>query len=522
MTLTEHPLNHQEPEVPNAGSGYYRPKQWGLYGFGFVGSGVAVIAIAVAAGALLLVGGSTGRWIAVASVVIGGLILLWAAFPDRHGLSTMARSARRRGYRRAHASGTTKYTPGGLTDMGTHRLPGALADSHLSTWTTADGEEFAVLVYPRTSTYAVSVTTQPDGASLLDEAEKLQKVRAYGDWLAYLSTMPDFLEGIVTIETSPHSGPLMRKTVTGAQSDRAQPLSRAVIGELLDQYPLGTQGVSVTVTAAFHAPAPEIGMDGKPIPRSERESEEVRVGRLLVDRVPRLFEKLPHCGAGSVRLIGTEELIERVRVAYNPQARKAYEDARAKGQPRPVTLWSSVGPSAAEEHWNWYQIGGDGAAITWEFTGFTAPFIQADALLPLLQGDATSTTRISIIFRPLPPEKSTRAVERNYNSATGRLDDARKPTAKMIRDVTHANQARFSEAQGHALTDFTVLVTKTVDDKAMLPRVRASIQQLGPSARLQLRPCDGQQAVMFAQGIGPLGLVANRHLRMPQGLMNGN
>jgi hypothetical protein len=404
--------------------------------------------------------------------------------------------------------------------MGSHRLPGAMASSTLSTWTTTTGEEFAVLAYPQTHMYVVTASAQPDGASLLDQSAVNTQVEKYGDWLGTLAQEPDFVQGIITIETAPDSGPLMRSTIEAGRSDRAHPLAKRIMGAILDQYPQGSQGVEVTVSATFRAPPVELGLDGKPIPKSERPDEAEQVGKLIAIRAPHLFADLPECGAGDVRLLAADDLIERIRVAYNPADRKAYSDARAAGKPRPVTLWSNAGPSGSQEHWSWYQHGG-GASVTWEFTGFTSSVVRADGLLPLLETGADSSTRISIIYQPIDPGKGGRIVENNYNAADGRLRDARKPTAKQYEDKRNAHKARTSTARGHALIDFAILVTKTVTDETSLPAVRTAVNRLGPNARLNLRPCDGMQAVAFAQGLGPLGLVTDRHLLLPRALMNG-
>lgn len=516
MTLLDQPEQTREP-TRKGGSGFYKPKGWGIFGLGPVGSvivaiaGFAVIATVLTPYTLTL---------SVVIIVATALFLVWASWPDRHGRTSMQRWNASRSYRAAKRAGTNLYLPGSLTDMGTHRLPGALAPSSLSSWTTADGEEFAVLMHPKTHLYVVTATCQPDGASLLDEAAIGKQVDNYGHLLASLAQEPDFVQGIVTVEVAPNSGPLMRKTIAAQESPRAHSLSKAIMADIVDQYPQGSQGVEVSFTATFRAPAPEIGLDGKKVPRADRPEEAQQVGELLAIRAPHLFGDLPECGAGAVRLMGPDELIERVRVAYNPADRAAYDAARATGQSRPVTLWTNAGPSGSQAHWNYYRHGG-GASITWEFTGFTTPVIQADGLLPLLETGVNSSTRISIIYQPIDPARSSSIVENNYNAAEGRVRDARKPTARQHKLMKDASKARDSEADGHALLDFAVLVTSTVQDEKDLPKLRALITRLGPSARLNLRPCDGQQEVMFAQGLGPLGMIADRHLRLPRGLMNG-
>ena len=520
MTLLENePPQAAAPpaSAPRGGTGFYKPKGWGFFNLGPVGS-----AILAAAGFLVILTVLTPYTLllSVIIIVLTAAGLAAASIPDKHGKTLVQRRNARRAFRKAKRRGTNLYTPGGLTDMGTHRLPGVLAATTLSEWRTDDDHPFAVVNFPTSHYYAITAGAQPDGASLLDPTEVNQQVANYGDWLASLAQEPEFVQGIVTIETAPTSGPLMQRTIRGQESERAHDLSKLVMSQVLEQYPQGSQGVDVTVTATFKAPPPEIGMDGKKIPRSERVDEAQMVGDLLRIRAPHLFADLPECGAGAIELMGADDLIERVRVAYNPGERVAYDEARARGQQRPITLWSSAGPAGAQEHWNWYQHGG-GASITWEFTGFTSKLIQPDGLLPLLETGARSSTRISIIYQPIDPNRASAIVERNHNAAAGRVRDATKPTAQQVKVVRDADRARHSEADGHALLDFTILVTKTVLDPDELPRARAAIERLGPNARLKLRSMDGLQAPAFAQGLGVLGLVTDRHLQLPRGLMNG-
>ena len=161
--------------------------------------------------------------------------------------------------------------------------------------------------------------------------------------------------------------------------------------------------------------------------------------------------------------------------------------------------------------------------MTWEFTGFTTSRVQANALLPLLEsGTLGCVTRISIIYQPVDPGRASHIVESNFNAAQSRLLDARKPTARQRKAVRDADRARRSEADGHALMDFAILVTTTVENpEQALAKARAAVGRLGSNARLNLRSANGLQASAFAQGIGVLGLITDKHLKLPRALMNG-
>jgi hypothetical protein len=143
------------------------------------------------------------------------------------------------------------------------------------------------------------------------------------------------------------------------------------------------------------------------------------------------------------------------------------------------------------------------------------------ALLPLLEAnDGVAIKRVTIIVRPVPPERSAQIVERNHNDAEARLGDATLPTARQRRAVRDADKARQSEADGYAVADVALLVTATVPYD-QLARAHAAVSRLAPSARLHMRQMYGQQDVGFAASIGVLGLVPESYLTVSPALING-
>lgn len=513
MSLTENVPPVEAPQT--GGKGFYKPKRIGFWHLGPVGSIVCVLA---AFGCIAAIAGGQPLYVPVAIIGATLLTLAYVSAPDTHGKSALQRHVPWLAWRQADKQGLTSYVP-----MGEHKLPGVLASSELYEFNTTSGEPFAVVRYPSSHLYAVTVGCQPDGASMLDPSDIAGQVLRHGEWLGSLALEPDLVQCIITIETTADGGPALQASIRSKEAEDAHPLSKVLMTKALEKYPQGSQGVLVSATATFRAPAAEIDLDGKRVKTRNQVDEVEQVGTLLGTRMPHLWADLPECGAGNAVPYTADDLIERVRVAFNPGDRTIYAAARAAGKPRPLSLWTSAGPSGHYDRWNWYEHG-DGGSITWEFTGFTGPLIQADSLLPLLEtgGKDDTSTRISIIYRPLPAGKAGRAVESNYNAAKGRRADANRPKASHTISVDDADRARYAAAAGHAVFDFSIVVTTTAENaRVLLPKAKAAVAGLAPNARLRLRPCNGIQAAMFAQGLGPLGLVMSKHLRLPAALTNG-
>lgn len=512
----------QEPPAPAPKAaarygGFYKPKAWGVFGLGPIGSGLAAV---TAVAAVLVMMSPLGLWGSVTILVVVGSLLYLASHPDRHGKNWFQRAGVRRGHKGRARAGSNLYLPGTLTKLGAHKLPGVLASSTLTQYQDSDGQPFAVLRYPSRGHHVVSFRAHPDGAVALDSEVVTRQVNAWADWIAALAHEEALVQGIVTIETSPNGGPLMRRAITARESDRAHSLSKEWMNDVLDQYPRGSQGVEATITLTVRTPPPDVALDGSKIPRRDQLDTDEMVGQRLAARVPHVMQELAATGAGAVELMTPDDVIETVRCAYDPAARGVYDGARATGAQPPVSLWSTVGPSGAVAEWGYYRHG-DRVSVTWEFTSFTTSAMTVQSLLPLLEAnDDVEIKRVTIIYRPLPADRSSQIVESNHQAAEARLGDAKKPTARQKRAVRDADQARSSEAEGYAVCDVAVLVTATVtDDK--LAKAHAAVSRLGPTARLHLRPMNGLQDVGFAAAIGVLGLDIESYLALPPALMNG-
>jgi hypothetical protein len=296
--------------------------------------------------------------------------------------------------------------------------------------------------------------------------------------------------------------------INSNQKDDAPDLSKALFAHMLKTYPEGGSTSRATIGLTFTAPT---GGDKQ----SRKDGGVAIMQQRLAARLPQLLTRLPATGAGPVSLMTADDVIETVRCAYNPGDRAWYQRLRASGQDRPVMQWNGAGPTAAKEEWDHYRHS-DGVSVTWEKTGFTSSKVKARSMAPLLEEHPMiPVLRVTWLYQPVSPALAGTIAERDHNNAEHRRLSAKKPSARVLRDVASANAVREAEANGAALINFATVVSATVNSAADLPAAQAALDDMGPQARLFLRRVDGSQAASFAQGIAVLGLVTSAHLTIP-------
>lgn len=506
-------MSTAEDELPTYG-GFHRPKGFGVGPFGPIGTFLLIILAVVT---MLLVP-LAGVGVAIPFGLLGLFILLSLVWRDRWQQSPLDKLGVRLGFRRAKREGATQYRPGNLSHIGAHRLPGVLADSELHEWEDNTGAVFTILEYPRTKLYVVNIAADPDGAGMIDPEDLTTQVERYGDWMAALAhESVDLVQSAVTLESSQDSGAGLKLEMDANASPNASWLSKKWAKDIKSKYPQGTSVIRAYITLTFRAPKPQLDLEGNKI---KGQSSLEAIGRLIADRMPHLLEELPETGAGEVEPMTSEALIETVRCAYNPEDRDIYDECAARGEKPPLTLWDNVGPTASDAPWGHYQHSG-GVSITWETTGFVSRRVIAKVLMPILDPTPGVTKRVTFLYKIIDPAESGQIAERDHQAAEGRIISAKKPTARQRRTAHEADVVRSNEASGAALMNFAILVTATVRDLANINEARATVDHQGPTARLMLRLMHGTQDSAFAQGLGVLGLVTEKHLNVPTYLTNG-
>lgn len=478
-----------------------KPQTAGLMGLGSAGTALLLLGLIVVVIVVMTAGLLEGLYVAA----VLGAILLSLVVKDKHGKNAFARISGRVGWWATRSRGSHLYRSGplGRALWGTNQLPGLAASTRLSEHTDSYGRPFALLYTPATSNYSVVFSTEPDGASLVDQEQVDAWVSDWGHWLANLGEEPGVEAASVTIETSPDSGSRLRREVRTNADENAPEFAQAVLREVVASYPSGSSTVKAYVTVTFAAAARSGG----------KKRTDADMGRELASRLPSLTLGLQSTGAGAARPLDAQGLCEVVRIAYDPQVATLIDEAKAAGEV-PEMSWADVGPSAHEAGWESYRH--DSArSFTWSMTGAPRGNIQSGLLARLLAPHRdVARKRVTLLYRPIDPARAAALVETDLRAAEFRMTSSDKPAARDTLAVRAAAATASEEASGAGLVNFGMLVTASVTNPDKERDARATIENLASTARLRLRPVYGSQDSAFAAAL-PLGLILNKHLHVP-------
>jgi hypothetical protein len=485
--------------APRTYGNWRRPTTPGLIGLGTAGTLILMGGLVVVVLVVMLTELLTGLVVAAGLAVL----LLAIGVRDKHGLNALDKGATRWSWWRQRSAGEHLYRSGplGQVPWGTCQLPGLAASSKLTEHSDSYGRRFALIRIPATSTFTLVIGTEPDGAALVDEEQVDSWVADWGLWLANLGDEPGIVAASVTIETAPDTGTRLRREVGTNLDPDAPEFAKALLAETVAEYPHGSSTVRAYVALTFNATH-----NGK-----RRQAGEF--ARELGARLPGLTGELQATGAGPAHPVDARELCELVRVAYDPAAATAIDEAHAEGEVTHLT-WSDVGPSAAEAAWDDYRHD-SGVSVTWAMTGAPRGNVQASILSRLLAPHRdVARKRVTLLYRPIDAASAAAIVEADLRAAQFRQSSSDRPTARDVLATRAAALTAQEEAAGAGLVNFGMLVTATVLDDARAADARAAVENLAATARLRLRPAFGSQDTAFAAAL-PLGLVLPRHLDLP-------
>jgi hypothetical protein len=284
----------------------------------------------------------------------------------------------------------------------------------------------------------------------------------------------------------------------------APELARRVLEEIVATYPTGSATikawVALTVTGAYRG----------------RRASSADIARDLATRLPGITQRLRGTGAGAARPLSAQEVCEIVRGAYDPQAARTIEEARAVGEV-PKLRWVDSGPAAAEARWDSYAH--DGAvSVSWAMTSAPRGEVHSDVLWQLLAPHRdVARKRVTLLYRVLDAGTAARVVEADKRNADFRVNSATRPSERSVKEQRSALATAQEEARGAGLVDFGVLITATVEDRGGegdLAQAAATVEALAATARLGIRRVYGSQDSAFLACL-PLGFVLPRHLKVP-------
>lgn len=482
------------------------PRRSGLFGLG-MGQSIALIPVILLMIALM----ATGRPLAaVALVLVTALLLVLSKVTVRHGRSLFGRVMLRIGQRIKERSNKDLYVAGPTgkgTPDGATRLPGLMARSELSEHRDAYGQPFALLRLSGNGvhSYTVVIEAHPEGESLVDQEEVERRVALWGAWLAQRG-MDDGIQGAsVTIESAPDSGVRLHRLLTDSRTEDAPEFAREVTDRIAATYEGGAPQLVARLTVTFNGKR----LDGRTGDRGVEEMAED-----IGNRLPGIVSGLAGTGAGSVKACTAQQIIDATRVAFDPTVATTVEEMQASGGTG--LDWEDAGPSFAQDAFDHYR---HDRAVSKSWTMYKGPEgnFTSNALRRLLEPTpGVLRKRVTMLFRPIPAERTTAIVQQEQNDAAFAGSQTRRNARAQLR-MAAAEKTAQDEARGAGLTRFGLVITFTVSDAEQLPRWDRQVPNMLSQARLRVRPALANQAVTFQAGL-PLGLVLSEHMLIPESI----
>jgi hypothetical protein len=488
--------------APRTDGNWRRVQSVGIGGLGLAGTVVLFAGLV-----LIVVGFMLSLYISIAAALLTVALLGPMMVKDRHHRNLFQNTTARVAWATGRSAGHHLYRSGPLSRVpkGRCALPGVMASMTATEAKDAYGRRFALLCHKWVSHVSVVLTTSPDGAALVDQAQVDNWVAHWGAWLANLANEPGLVGASVIIDAAPDPGTRLRQEVTSHRSGTATALSRQVMAQVIEQYPTGSAAITCRVALTW-------SMASRAQPGKKRTIEEMALD--IGHRLPSLTASLATTGAGPARPLAVSEVAAAVRVAFEPGLLPAIEDVGAGAA---GIEWQDAGPTATQESWDRYRH--DGAvSVSWMMSEPPRGHVFSGVLNGLLAPHPDiARKRVALLYRPYDTAAAVKVVESDRRDAIFAASGRKVARARDALSVQAAERSAEEEAIGAGVVRFGMVVTATVLDPAQLPMAVSVVDTLATTSRLRLRRAYGCQAATFAAGL-PLGRVSAAHLRVPQTL----
>lgn len=445
------------------------------------------------------------KWGLLASGILVALVIPLVV-PKRDGRGLYERWFGRITDRVGNATGSRDHVngPAGNAPDGSFRLPGLAADSSLSTQVDVYGHQYALVSYPRVQHHVVVFECYPTGNALVDQGTINRAVDHWGAWLAHLGTELRIVAASVTVETATDTGLRLQRAVTSRLSQIAPPFARAVVGSILGTFNAAAPAINTKIA---------VTLSGKARNRDDESLDQEGIVGELATIVPTLRDGLRMTGAGStVRSCTESDLVDYVRVAYDPASGPDVEQLRNMGQGTGLR-WDEAGPAVARTARDHYMH--DGVVSTsWTMARGPREVIYDTALSNLLRPEArVLRKRVTVLYRPEMAEHTGTIVDQMENNANF-ASSLQRSRARNKMAQSRANQMAAEEARGAGLVRQGIVITCTVPDVDALRVARQVVRSLASSTKMKIRPAVGSQDTAFVASL-PIGVSLPHHSPIP-------
>ncbi|QSB07184.1 SCO6880 family protein [Natronoglycomyces albus] len=463
-------------------------KKAGLFGLGPVTSGIGFAVVAAALLAMMF-----SRLAALILLLLGVAVLAPLAIRIRGRTGAHAVAARlawwRQKRRRRHI-----YIAGIASRVvGTYRLPGTLATSHIITAEDGRGSDVGIVAIPSTRDYSITFAAHSEGTDLVDTDVIDSRVSRMAAWLSSLTRQFWLVQAQVTIETAPDPGTKLRSEIFSTLKPEAPSLAQEVMEQIADTYSAGAAQVKFFVTLTFRPP---LG----------RRWNDDAVATELMARLPHMQAALVGTGAVGIQPMSAAEIMYQLRSSLDPVSEVQ--------PPQKGWAWDDIGPVSAIEHWDSYQH--DRAwSRSWGMVEAPRGNVFATTFARLADPDPDLLRkRVSLVYHPYSPGQAARLVEADKRDAQFNINKKARPSSRDLRDLAAAEQSAAEEAAGAGITSFSILATATTATQAELEDATTTMAARSGEARVDLRVMTGSQATSFYATL-PVGIVLPDHATVP-------
>lgn len=491
---------------PRMYGNFRKPRSVGMGPLGMISSVLVILVIL----ACILLNFFVGWKSAVITALITAFFLGLISFKDRHDVSYLQKINTKFMHTKAKTKGETLYHSGPLTRYGTFKLPGLLASTSLTEHVDSAARPFALIQYPHSNQWAVTIKCSPDGSSLQDQFHVDTAVANWGKYLEFLAHEPNLMQCQVTIQSSPTTGPAVQREVTSHVAPTASKLSKEFGAQVIKKYQdVGTPQIDAWLTLTFS------GQHKK----GKRNAE--AMAAVLAARLPILTQKLANTGAGACSPVNAQTLVHIVAAAYSPEHIKTLSDADSSGIPREnlVMKWDAAGPAFSDDSYEYYRHD-SGVSVVWAKTGILGEVTET-SMVPLLDPDPKiDVKRVVFLYHTLSPDVSAKTAAADKRNAKFKVGKTPNPSARAEVEHASATAVAKDEAKGAALVNFAIVTAATVFNFARLSDAESAVDAASPAARIQNRRMRGAQAASFAQSV-PVGLILSDQVFVPTAIREG-
>jgi hypothetical protein len=487
-------------KTPTYGN-WRRPRKAGLGSLGLVGT------VGMFGGLVLVLLASL---ISLDSAVVVGIPLAVTLAPlairTQDGRNVYNMAAVRIGWLRRKSERQHLYVSGPLSARpgGRFRPPGLLSRATMLEGRDPYDRPFGVLYHRNRNLYTLVISCEPDGGSLVDPDQVDTWVALWGEWLAQLAHEPGLRGASLVVETAPDPGTRLATEVLGRISPDAPLAARAVMEEVVHNYPESSSEMNTYLTLTYAAPGGH-----------RRDKDEMLTDLAL--RLQGVLNGLVAAGGGWAEPLSAERIAEVVRIAYDPAVAAEVLDVRAEYGHTGLE-WADAGPAAAVETVTYYQHD-SGVSRSWLLTLAPRGTVRSGVLRSLLDPAlGIRRKRVALVYRPIDPATSARIVESDRRSAQFMANSTRGLVrARALSEIQAAEQTAAEEASGAGLVEFSMVVTLTVDSAAEIPDADVTMRNLLGATRIAMRPADRMHAAAFTCAL-PVGILPWEQTMVPQDL----